>query len=120
MVWSGGSPQYRPARTGGRSQLALFLLRAKRASICGAERVRLNREAANAEVVQSKVVLSQAFSAWEPSIPILPGVQSRSKTWGWDGGQYEAIISIFYYLKKQKHQYSTAPKMWWGGGIIKL
>ena len=49
-------------------------------------RVRLSCEAANAEVVQSKVVLSQAFTAWEPSIPILPGVQSRSKTWGCGGG----------------------------------
>ena len=67
-------------------------MRAERASIGGAEFVRLSREAANAEVVQSKVVLSQAFTAWEPSIPILLGVQSRSKTWGWGGGQYDAII----------------------------
>ena len=95
-------------------------MRAKRASIGAAERVRLSCEVVNAEIVQSKVVLSQAFTAWEPSIPIVLGVQSRSKTWGWGGGQYEAIISIFYYLKKQKHQYSTAQKMGWGGGIIKL
>ena len=61
----------------------LFCARCARRS---AERVRLSCEAANAEVVQSKVVLSHAFSAWEPSIPILPGVQSRSKTWGCGGG----------------------------------
>ena len=76
-------------------------MRAKRASIGGAERVRLSREAANAEVVQSKVVLSKAFTAWEPSIPILLGVQSRSKTWGWGGGQYEAIISIFFFFESK-------------------
>ena len=56
-----------------------FLLRAKRASICGTERVRLSREAANAEVLQSKVELSQAFTAWKPYIPILTGIKSRRR-----------------------------------------
>ena len=75
--------------------MSFFLLRA---SIGGTERVRLSREAANAEVVQSKVVLSQGLhcvGAIHPNSPRGPvALQNMGVSWG----QFEAIISIFYCL----------------------
>ena len=43
------------------SFVSFFLWRAKRASICGAERVRLSREAANAELVQVRVEIIKQY-----------------------------------------------------------